>query len=631
MSDHTPIPGLHADDTAAQRQRRWTAEIPSSQAVEAAPQLSGDVRIAAYDVVRSPSTAGRLGVRDYLLLGIACLLLSGSGILANESFTGHEAVVPQGAREMMVHHDWLVPTIGGYPWLERPPLSHWLMVATASICGHSEAEWVYRLPAALAALAVVWLAAGMAARWYGRAVGLLTGLILATMWEFLGYAIDPEADIFLCFVVTAAVAAFAHAEFGKAAWQAPQTFLGQRPLSVLAFFVLLGATHLAKGLMFGTLMVLVPVGSYLALQGRVAPLRRYVWLWGWLAFLVFWLAWPVAVYLRYPDVWELWMSDYAGRLNHGYMAQPAWYYALALPWVIVPWTIPGLAGVVLTLVRAVRVSVSPERFLWCWGILVPLVFSIPDGKHHHYLLQCLVPWAVLAALGTVRLWQSTAAWSGWLRNPLYGAALVTVLVEPVLWAFRSSIPGPSWFVPIVMLVWPAFAFGLFWGPTRRNGVVAAVTSFALLFALLATILFYQAHYLDSYADENAFLQEVRSCLPADQPLYVRMDRPAPLETFRLLFYGPPRAVLLPDISFLRDERIQQPDVYLLGQLGDREALATYGTWELVLESPSNRHVMTPDLRRALFHVRFHEDLVRRPAPHVSVMQAASRAEGPFLE
>jgi len=629
MTDHTPIPGLHADAPPL-TQRRWADDVPLPTK-EVSGEPSGDIGIASYHVVRAASDSG-LRVRDYLLLGIACLLLSGSGILANESFTGHEAVVPQSAREMMVHHDWLVPTIGGYPWLERPPLSHWLIIGAASICGQSEAEWVYRLPAALVALGIVWLAAGMAAGWYGRAVGLLTGLILATMWEFLQYTIDPEADIFLCFIVTAAVAAFVRAEFGKTVLQTPHTFLGKRPLSVLVFFVLLGATHLAKGLVFGTIMVLVPVGSYLVLQGSsMRPLRRYVWLWGWLAFLVFWLAWPVAVYQRYPDVWELWMSDYAGRLNHGYMAQPVWYYALTLPWVILPWTIPAFTGVVLTLVRAVRVSTSPERFLWCWGIVVPLFFSIPDGKHHHYLLQCIVPWAVLAALGTVRVWQSMPAWPGWLRNPLYGGLVLTVLVEPLLWAFRGSIPGPSWVVPTVMLVWPAFAFGAFWAPTRRNGFLAAGASFALLFMLFSAVLFYQARYLDSYAYENTFLQDIRRQLPADQPLYVRMDRPAPLETFRLLFYGPPATVLLPDISFLRDEKIQQPEVYLLGQLGDRDVLSTYGTWEVVLESPSNRHVFTPDMRRALFHVRFHEDLVRRPAPHVSVMQAASRAEGPYLE
>jgi 4-amino-4-deoxy-L-arabinose transferase-like glycosyltransferase len=625
VADQTPQSWLPADAPPSQR---WSVGEVRPSAETASRDLEAD-----YSAWQAKAKR-HLRVQDFVVLGIACSILSGSGILACASFTGHEAVIPQSAREMRVHHDWLVPTIGGFPWLERPPLPHWIIVGVTSICGSSDAEWVSRLPAALAALGIVWMAASMAAGWYGRVTGLLTGLILATMWEFFQFATDPEADIFLCFIVTAALAAFVRAEFGRRGPEAdevPDTFLGKRPLSVLAFFVLLGATHLAKGLVFGTLMVLVPVGSYLVLQGRLGLLRRYVWLWGWLAFLVLWLVWPVAVYQRYPDVWELWISDYVGRLNHGYVAEPAWYYAMTLPWVVLPWTIPALAGIGLTLARAVRVSASPERFLWCWGILVPLFFSIPDGKHHHYLLQCLVPWAVLAALGTVRLWQSMAGWPGWLRSPLLGAVVLTLLLEPALWVFRDVIPGPHWLVPAVMLAWPVIAFGLCWAPAQRNGVRAAGTAFALLLALYSGGQFYRACYLDSYRDENAFLQEVRRRLPADQPLYARMDRFAVLETFRLLFYGPPATVLLPNVTFLRDEQIKQPDVYFLGMLGDREVLSDYGAWEVVLESPSNRHLVTPDRRRVLFHVRFREDLVRRPAPRVSVMQAVSRAEGPYLE
>jgi 4-amino-4-deoxy-L-arabinose transferase-like glycosyltransferase len=304
---------------------------------------------------------------------------------------------------------------------------------------------------------------------------------------------------------------------------------------------------------------------------------------------------------------------------------------MTLPWVMLPWTIQALAGVGVTLRRALRGAASPERFLWCWAILVPLLFSVPDGKHHHYLLQCLVPWAVLAALGTVWLWQSISAWPGWLRNPVVGAALLTVLVEPLLWLFRPLIPGPGWLVPALMLAWPAIAFGLYWGPTRRNGLFAGVASFALLLALWGAGQFYRACCLDSYGDENAFLQEVHCRLPDGQPLYLCADQHAVLETFRLLFYGPPDTVLLPNITFLRDEKIKRPDIYYLGQLGDREALSTYGNWKIALESKSNRHVVEPGLRRVLFHLTFHEDLERRPAPPVSVMQAVYRAEGPFLE
>src|SRR5581483_3882276 len=91
-------------------------------------------------------------------------------------------------------------------------------------------------------------------------------------------------------------------------------FFGGRPWPVLAFFVLFGMTNLAKGLIFGTLMVLVPVGGFLLLNADLPAIRRYVWLWGWLVFAAVAAAWPVAAYCRYPDITDLWFSDYAGRL-----------------------------------------------------------------------------------------------------------------------------------------------------------------------------------------------------------------------------------------------------------------------------------------------------------------------------
>jgi 4-amino-4-deoxy-L-arabinose transferase-like glycosyltransferase len=556
--------------------------------------------------------------------------LYGSGILANQSLTGHEAVVPQSVREMAVHHDWLVPTVGGYPWLERPPLSHWLIAGVAGIVGRADVEWVSRLPAALCALVVVWLTAGMAARWYGRSMGILTGLVLATMWEFFQYATDPEADIFLCLIVTGALACFVRAEFANGTDDRVR-FLGGRPWSVLGFFVLLGATNLVKGLLFGTLMVLVPVTSFLALQLNWGALRRYLWLWGWLACAVVWLSWPVLIYQRYPDVWDLWISDYVGRLNRGYVAEPTWYYALALSWVTLPWTIMALLGLWLTARLAWKNPRSPERFLYCWALLTPLVFSIPDGKHHHYLLQCLAPWASLAALGTVRFWQSIPSWPVWLRQPLLGALTLTVPVELALWRYRDRFAGSEWFVPAAMLLWPAVAYGFCWAPTRRNGRLAAGTFFALFIGLLGAVQFGHAHWFDPYRDENAFLQEVRQRVPADQPLYLRLDGPGPLETFRLLFYEPPDTVLLPNLTFLRDQRIDRSEVYLLARLEDRQALSEYGACTVVMESPSDRRVFVPGMRRALFHMRFRDDLTRLPAPRVSPMQATGRAEGPFLK
>ena len=55
---------------------------------------------------------------------------------------------------------------------------------------------------------------------------------------------------------------------------------------MLWFFIALGATNLAKGVIFGTVMALVPIIGYLASGLDWRRLRPYCWFWGWVAFVL---------------------------------------------------------------------------------------------------------------------------------------------------------------------------------------------------------------------------------------------------------------------------------------------------------------------------------------------------------
>lgn len=576
------------------------------------------------------STPEALRRSDYLLLGGFCLILFGVALVGGRVLTGHEAVAPQLAREMFANHDWLIPRCGGYPWLERPPLPQWITVAIATPLGRCDRDWIVRLGPILMGVLIVCLAARMAAGWYGRGLGMLSGLILASMWEFWVFSTDPEADLFLCAIVVAALALFVHLEFVRKQQGENPRFLGGRPWPVLAFFILWGMTNLAKGLIFGTLMVCVPVGGYLLLNADLRALRRYLWLWGWLAFAVVALAWPIAVYRRYPDITDLWLSDYGGRLNRGFIGEPPWYYAVTLPYVILPWTFAALIGLGVTGRRAICQRSTPERFLWCWALLTPAVFSIPDGKHHHYLLPCLAPWAVLAAIGGRWIWQAIARWPGWLRNPSLSLLTVGLPGDLALWMFRARIPGPDGIVLPLMVVWPLAVLGISWAITRRDARVAVGTLFGLLAAVYIGFYLYQTKYLDSYRDDTAFLNQA-CALTRDKPFYINFDELYPLETFHLLFYSDDHAVLLHNLTFLLDQRIHAPEVYVLCRAGEGAYLSTLGRAELVLQSRHTRGERTPDDRRALFRLRFRPDMPRVATNvRVSPMQATHRTPGPFL-
>ena len=122
--------------------------------------------------------------------------------------TYHEAFVAQGAREILDSGQWLYPTIGGLPWLEKPPLA---LVAGRRLGTHRSGgvdETVARLPSALAAIGLVLGVAVLAARHYGPTIGLLAGAIQATTaWTVLRGRL-AEADVLLACLITWSIVAF---------------------------------------------------------------------------------------------------------------------------------------------------------------------------------------------------------------------------------------------------------------------------------------------------------------------------------------------------------------------------------------------------------------------------------------
>src|SRR4051812_40391968 len=83
------------------------------------------------------------------IAALACLtLLPGLG---SSRLTYHEAIWATTAREMIASRDWLVPTIDGRPWVEKPPLGTWAIAASGWLLG-GVGERAARLPSAVAGI-----------------------------------------------------------------------------------------------------------------------------------------------------------------------------------------------------------------------------------------------------------------------------------------------------------------------------------------------------------------------------------------------------------------------------------------------------------------------------------------------
>ena len=580
--------------------------------------------------------ASSLSRRDFILLALFCLALFGYSMFSGRPLSLHEGRLPEVSREMMRNGNWLIPMSGGRPWLERPPLPHWMTIATSAVLGqHCDSVWVVRLPAAIAGVVAVLCTAWIAGRLSGRGIGLLSGLILATSYEFYEYSCLAEDDIYLAAIVTAAVALFVRMEFPGDTGIPPSEkhphFFGARHWPLSAFFALLGLTNFAKGPLVGAAVVIAPLGAFLLLPLDFSRIRKYVWLWGWLAFAALTIAWPWAVYSKYTiEAIDNWKFDYTGTSEYD---QPFWYYPIQLLGALAPWTPAVFVGLRQTAVCAFRDRTSAERFLWCWAIFPILVLSLPHRKHHHYLVPSLAPWAILCAIGLRTVARSMFAGTPWSRTPRFGLLFFGLPGAVAILLFHSKIPGP---LPVTIFL--AFGWlvcvGIFYmGLFRQDGrwVMGAV-----VIGLAVGFSWGQTFIPEQTTQDTIFLQRVESTVPRESPLFINSDLHGELDFFRTAFYLRGDARLLHNLTFLRDEKITAPAVYVVTREWDEPELAALGKVEIVLQSiksrPSGRarKAKLAHERFTLYRLTFSPDLMRYPAPeHISTMQAMGRKPGPY--
>src|SRR5579872_3927342 len=169
---------------------------------------------------------------DVLLLAGFCAFLFFYGLNQFGLIGADEPRYAQVAREMLERRDWITPTLGGQPWLEKPPLFYWQAMLAYSIFGVS--DWAARLPSAVDATLLV-LAIYFFLRRFRRGCEVDGALIAASCAGIIGYARAASMDMALA------------APFGVGMlcwWAWHET--GKR-IYLAAFFCFMALGTLAKG------------------------------------------------------------------------------------------------------------------------------------------------------------------------------------------------------------------------------------------------------------------------------------------------------------------------------------------------------------------------------------------------
>jgi 4-amino-4-deoxy-L-arabinose transferase-like glycosyltransferase len=352
---------------------------------------------------------------------LLALLPALTALHSRSFFSPDETSYAQVAREMVQSGDFVVPTIDGRPWLEKPPLMYWLLVIAFAIFG-----WGFPAAVVLNALLTAATALVIAAyvrRQRGPRAAVLSAAAYLTMFLPIAAARTGLTDPALTLCTTVAIV----------------LFLSMGTLAGVGAGVLLGLGALAKG----------PVAPLVVLPAMLAVslVRRRRAEWARLAIAIVAgcavaLPWHLALAGR-----GLWHEFFAVFFGHQVLSRaveawgigsPWWFYAPALWLAAFPW------GTHLVLAfRDQRRRLAGSRWqdagaaAEAAAVAVPLIaFSVATNKLPHYVLPIL-PWLAVWLGRTADRVLSAPKADRWARTTAWGAA---ILAAGALAALALELP-----------------------------------------------------------------------------------------------------------------------------------------------------------------------------------------------
>ncbi len=362
------------------------ATTPVPEAICEQPGKSRELALIA------PPRATRL---SWLVLGfIAAVYIA--ACCAPVIFDDNEGLYAGAVREMHASGNWLLPTVDGFPRVQKPPLVYWTMLVSTSVLG--ESEFAMRLPNALATLGWIFATYLITRRLGGERFGLASAMILASMlgvWIF-NHLVQPEPFL-ACFI-------------SLAIWCLVESRCSARPSGnwYLLFWIFLALGSMSKGL-HGALW---PLGTALLaaifVPGMRASLKPILSLRGVALFFAILAPWYIYMAAHLPGFLAAhFVNEQVGAaLDSRYPADAKqlpviqFYAQHLLFWM--PWTLLAPAAIYLAVKarRAARLgqpTLSPLQsdlvgMLLCWFLLtqVSVAFST---RQDYYSMTC---WGVAA-------------------------------------------------------------------------------------------------------------------------------------------------------------------------------------------------------------------------------------------
>ncbi len=398
----------------------------------------------------------------FLLLWLAAIVVFGSDLGGVPLRDWDEGIVAQVAREMYQSaswEGWLYPTIDGAPYLNKPPLFHWLVALTYTVVGVGEAST--RFPGAMLAAFTVPMVYAVGKEIFARPTPAILGA-----WVYL--TLLPVVRHGRLAMLDGAVACF----WLLLLWCLLRSRRDGR--YALGVGLSLGAIAFTKGIV--AILLAAIAGGFLLWDTPRLLGSRYLWL-GLLLGTTPVLVWYLAQWQHYGSQFsqtlatQFWERLWKPVENH---AGPPWYYAEELLKYTFPWLLFFPDGI----------FISWKNRLLSWGKLILvwtggyfLAVSAMGTKLPWYLYPFFGGLALAVGVVLARIWASWTLAKAMVAPP-------DSPQEPP-WRSRRSV----WMGFLLLLAvagWGGSVYFAFFAPPATTDPLLPVVTGALALTLTGT-------------------------------------------------------------------------------------------------------------------------------------------------
>lgn len=354
----------------------------------------------------------KLSPLDLVVVGMVAGILLFAALGERDLWNPNEPTYGRAVVEMDDRGDWMLPSVNGRIFAEKPILYFWSALAAAGLTGEID-EWSLRLPSALAGLGSVVLTYLLVLPYAGRRRAGIAALLLVTQYQVFWASRSVQMDILVLFSSLGVIVPLTRKlDFGMSpskAW---------------------GLAGLAAGLGFaakGPVSLVIPglaITLYAVSQGRLRALYDKHFLAGATVALLVASPWYLFLWLRGETeflIEVLYRQNFTRFTEAWDHIQPWWYY-LEYIWIdYAPWSWFLPAAFLIPRGELDKAEVSLHRLSWLWIVATVVFFSLSESKRAPYILPISPAIAALVA-GVVDRWLSGVGLNGAARRASVVAA-----------------------------------------------------------------------------------------------------------------------------------------------------------------------------------------------------------------